>query len=63
MHIYTKVPHAYQMGMFIQSREVCCLMLINIIAHKAYAYEIVVNIAKEVLRSLNKFIKVMPDYI
>ena len=61
MHIYSKVPHAYQMDTFFQSRRVCYLMLININTRKAYAYEMAGKGAKEVLRSLNEFIKVEPE--
>ena len=61
MHIYSKVPYAYQMDTFFQSRKVCYLMLININSRKAYAYEMAGKGAKEVLRSLNEFIREEPD--
>ena len=61
MHIFSKVPHAFQMDTFFESRETSYLMLININTRKAYAYEMAGKGAKEVLRSLNEFIKVEPE--
>lgn len=59
MHIYSKIPHGFQMDTFIGTPNY--LMLININSRKAYAYEMSGKGAKEVLRSLNEFIKVEPE--
>ena len=59
MHIYSKIPHAFQMDTFIGKPNY--LMFININTRKAYAYEMNGKGAKEVLRSLEEFIKVEPE--
>ena len=59
MHIYSKIPNAFQMDTFIGRPNY--LMLINVNTRKAYAYEMDGKGAKEVLRSLNEFIKVEPE--
>lgn len=59
MHIYSKIPHAFQMDTFIGNPDY--LMFININTRKAYAYEMNGKGAKEVLKSLNEFIKVEPE--
>ena len=64
MHIYSKIPHSYQMDTFIDNKragETNYLMLININTRKAYAFEMRGKGAKEVLKSLNEFIKVEPE--
>ena len=64
MHIYSKIPHAYQMDTFINNKSAGAtnyLMLININTRKAYAYEMSGKGAKQVLRSLNEFIKSEPE--
>lgn len=59
MHIYSKVPHAYQMDTFIGHPNY--LMIINVNTRKAYAYEMNTKGAKDVLRSLNAFIEAEPN--
>ena len=59
MHIYSKIPHAFQMDTFIGNPDY--LMFINVNTRKAYAYEMNGKGAKEVLRSLNAFIKSEPQ--
>lgn len=59
MHIYSKIRHGFQMDTFIDNPNY--LMLININTRKAYAYEMNGKGAREVLRSLNEFIKVEPE--
>ena len=64
MHIYSKIPNAFQMDTFIyhkQAGQPNYLMLININTRKAYAYEMAGKGAKEVLRSLNEFIQTVPE--
>ena len=59
MHIYSKIPHSFQMDTFIGNPNY--LMFININTRKAYAYEMNGKGAKEVLRSLEEFIKIEPE--
>ena len=59
MHIYSKIPHAFQMDTFIDDPDY--LMFININTRKAYAYEMSDKGAHEVLRSLNEFLKQEPE--
>ena len=59
MNIYSKIPHAFQMDTFIGDPNY--LMFININTRKTYKYEMSARGAKEVLRSLNKFIKEEPE--
>ena len=68
MHIYSKIPHAFQMDTFFDDTKSTTgigksdyLMLININTRKAYAYPMSGKGAKEVLRSLNEFIKDEPE--
>ena len=61
MHIYSKIPHAFQMDTFIKNRQTSYLMFININTRKAYAFEMNGKGAKEVLRSLEEFIKIEPE--
>ena len=64
MHIYSKIPHAFQMDTFIDHKaagQPNYLILININTRKAYAYMIHGKGAKEIHRSLNEFIKVEPE--
>ena len=64
MHIYSKIPHAYQMDTFIKNKaagQINYLMLININTRKAYAFEMLGKGAKSVLESLNEFIKIEPE--
>lgn len=64
MHIYSKVPNAYQMDTFIYDKragEKNYLMLINVNTRKAYAYEIKGKGADEILNALNKFIEEVPN--
>ena len=59
MHIYSKIPHSFQMDTFIGNPNY--LMFININTRKAYAYEMNGKGAKEVLKSLEEFIKIEPE--
>ena len=59
MHIYSKIPHSFQMDTFIGTPDY--LMFINVNTRKAYAFEMAGKGANEVLRSLNEFIKVEPE--
>ena len=64
MHIYSKVPHAFQMDTFIDHKgagQPNYLMLINVNTRKAFAYEMQGKGAREVLRSLNEFIRAVPQ--
>ncbi|KAK8890249.1 hypothetical protein M9Y10_035021 [Tritrichomonas musculus] len=68
MHIYSKIPHAFQMDTFFDDTKSTTgigkpdyLMLINNNTRKAYAYPMSGKGAKEVLRSLNEFIKDEPE--
>lgn len=60
MHIYSKIPHAFQMDTFFINRSTSFLMFINVNTRKAYAYEMSGKGANEVLKSLNEFIKDEP---
>ena len=59
MHIYSKIPHSFQMDTFIGNPNY--LMFININTRKAYVFEMNGKGAKEVLRSLEEFIKIEPE--
>ncbi|KAK8853540.1 hypothetical protein M9Y10_017101 [Tritrichomonas musculus] len=68
MHIYSKIPEAFQMDTFFDDTKSATgignpdyLMFININSRKAYAYPMSGKGAKEVLRSLNNFIKDEPE--
>lgn len=64
MHIYSKLPHAFQMDTFIDHKaagQPNYLILININTRKAYAYMIHGKGANEIHRALNEFIKVEPQ--
>lgn len=64
MHIYSKVPNAYQMDTFINDKKAGgknYLIFINVNTRKAYAYEMKGKGADEVLKALNKFIEDVPN--
>ena len=67
MHIYSKIQHSFQMESFIGEKSTTdvgdpdYLMIINVSTRKAYAYEMTDKGAKQVLKSLNEFIKVEPE--
>ena len=64
MHIYSKVPNAFQMDTFIHDKSKGgknYLMFINVNSRKAYAYELKGKGADEVLNALTEFIKEVPN--
>ena len=64
MHIYSKVPNAFQMDTFIHDKSKGgknYLMFINVNTRKAYAYEMKGKGADEVFNALNEFIKDVPN--
>ena len=64
MHIYSKVPNAFQMDTFIHDKTKGgknYLMLINVNTRKAYAYEMKGKGCDEVLNALIKFINEVPN--
>ena len=66
MHIYSKVPNAFQMDTFINDKVKGgknYLMFININTRKAYAYEMKGKGTDEVLKALNEFIKEVPNVV
>ena len=66
MHIYSKIPNAYQMDTFINDKRKGgknYLMLINVNTRKAYAYEMAGKGADEVLKALNQFIIDVPNVV
>ena len=68
IHIYSKISHTFQKDTFICDAKSATrignpdyLIFININTRKTYKYEMSARGAKEVLRSLNKFIKEEPE--
>ena len=66
MHIYSKVPNAFQMDTFInqkQSGGTNYLMFINMNSRKAYAFPMRGKGSIEVIKALNQFLSHEPDCI
>ena len=66
MHIYSKVPHAFQMDTFINNKQAGgtnYLMFINVNTRKAYAFPMKGKGSSEVIKALNQFVKHEPDCI
>ena len=66
MHIYSKVPHAFQMDTFINNKSANgtnYLMFINVNTRKAYAYPMKGKGSNEVIKALDKFVASEPECI
>ena len=66
MHIYSKVPHAFQMDTFINEKAsggTNYLMFINVNTRRAYAYPMRGKGSSEVIRALDQFIKSEPECV
>ena len=66
MHIYSKVPHAFQMDTFINDKSAGgtnYLMFINVNTRKAYAIPMKGKGSKEVIKALNQFITHEPECV